>query len=150
MAPHLPCGGVTIDEDGEMEVAMGGDTKEQSVQLNDIGQIALTVRDLGRAKDFYQNTLGMTFLFDAGTMAFFQCGTIRLMIGLSEEPVAIGGTILYFKVPDIQKIHDVLKGRGVALVQPPHLVARMPDHELWIAFLKDPEGNTLGLMSEVR
>jgi len=110
----------------------------------------LTVRDLARAKDFYQKTLGMRFLFDAGTMAFFQCGAVRLMIGLSEEAVPIGGTILYFKVSDIQRVHAVLKGHGVAFTQPPHLVARMPDHELWIAFLKDPEGNTLGLMSEVR
>jgi methylmalonyl-CoA/ethylmalonyl-CoA epimerase len=130
-----------------MEVAMSG---VDSVQLDDIGQIALTVRDLGRAKDFYQSTLGMRFLFDAGTMAFFQCGAIRLMIGLSEQPVPIGGTILYFKVPDIQKVHGVLIEKGVEFVQPPHLVARMPDHELWMAFLKDTEGNTLGLMSEVR
>jgi methylmalonyl-CoA/ethylmalonyl-CoA epimerase len=126
------------------------DGSGNSVQLNEIGQIALTVRDLARAKDFYQNTLGMRFLFDAGTMAFFQCGAIRLMIGLSEEAGPIGGTILYFKVADIQKMHSVLVGQGVGFVQPPHLVARMPDHELWIAFLKDPEGNTLGLMSEVR
>jgi methylmalonyl-CoA/ethylmalonyl-CoA epimerase len=131
-----------------MEAAMS--ESENSVQLNDIGQIALTVRDLGRAKDFYQNTLGMRFLFDAGTMAFFQCGAIRLMIGLSEEAVPIGGTILYFKVSDIQKVHGDLMEKGVAFVQPPHLVARMPDHELWMAFLKDPEGNTLGLMSEMR
>jgi methylmalonyl-CoA/ethylmalonyl-CoA epimerase len=123
---------------------------EIRVQLNDIGQIALTVRDLARAKDFYQNTLGMSFLFDAGTMAFFQCGSIRLMIGSSEETVPIGGTILYFRVSDIQRVHGVLAGKGVDFIQPPHLVARMPDHELWMAFLKDPEGNTLGLMSEVR
>jgi methylmalonyl-CoA/ethylmalonyl-CoA epimerase len=123
---------------------------EISVQLNDIGQIALTVRDLARAKDFYQNTLGMRFLFDAGTMAFFQCGSIRLMIGSSEEAVPVGGTILYFKVSDIQNVHGVLAGKGVDFIQPPHLVARMPDHELWMAFLKDSEGNTLGLMSEVR
>jgi methylmalonyl-CoA/ethylmalonyl-CoA epimerase len=123
---------------------------EISVQLNDIGQIALTVRDLARAKDFYRNTLGMKFLFDAGTMAFFQCGSIRLMIGLSEETVPVGGTILYFRVADIQKVYRVLEARGIGFIQPPHLVARMPDHELWIGFLKDPEGNTLGLMSEVR
>jgi methylmalonyl-CoA/ethylmalonyl-CoA epimerase len=131
-----------------METAMS--ESENSVQLNDIGQIALTVRDLGRAKGFYQNTLGMRFLFDAGTMAFFQCGAIRLMIGLSEDAVPIGGTILYFKVSDIQKVHATLIEEGVVFLQPPHLVARMPDHELWIAFLNDPEGNTLGLMSEVR
>jgi methylmalonyl-CoA/ethylmalonyl-CoA epimerase len=136
----------------EMEVVMNTDTQSsgQTVQLTDIGQIALTVRDLGRAKNFYQNTLGMRFLFDAGTMAFFQCGEIRLMIGLSEESAAIGGTILYFKVPDIQAVHGVLKNQGVTFVQVPHLVARMPDHDLWMAFLKDTEGNTLGLMSEVR
>src|SRR5271168_1700644 len=120
---------------------------ENSVQLNDIGQIGLTVRDLARAKNFYRTTLGMKFLFDAGTMAFFQCGAIRLMIGVAEESVAIGGTILYFRVSDLQKVHGVLKDRGVEFVQPPHLVARMPDHELWMAFLKDTEGNTLGLMS---
>jgi len=122
---------------------------ESNVQLNDIGQIGLTVRDLTRAKDFYQNTLGMRLLFDAGSMAFFQCGSIRLMIGLSEEAVPIGGTILYFRVQDIQKVHGELKEKGVDFVQPPHLVGRMPDHELWMAFLKDPEGNTLALMSEV-
>jgi methylmalonyl-CoA/ethylmalonyl-CoA epimerase len=122
---------------------------EISVQLNDIGQIALTVRDLARAKDFYQNTLGLRFLFDAGTMAFFQCGVVRLMIGLSEETAAIGGTVLYFKVQDLPNVHSELAGQGVEFVQPPHLVARMPDHELWLAFLKDSEGNTLGLMSEV-
>lgn len=120
------------------------------IQLNDIGQIGLTARDLGRAKDFYQQTLGMKFLFDAGTMAFFQCGGVRLMIGLADEAVAIGGIILYFRVTEIERVHAGLKSKGVEFVQPPHLVARMPDHELWMAFLKDSEGNTLGLMSEVR
>lgn len=124
-------------------------TKRQSVQLNEIAQIALTVRDLERAKNFYQNTLGMKFLFDAGTMAFFQCGAIRLMIGLSEETVSIGGTILYFKVEDIEKVHRMLVDRGVEFVQAPHLIARMPSHDLWMSFLKDTEGNTLGMMSEV-
>jgi methylmalonyl-CoA/ethylmalonyl-CoA epimerase len=124
-------------------------SRSSDVHLNEIGQIALTVRDLARARDFYQNTLGMKFLFDAGTMVFFQCGTVRLMIGLSEEPSPIGGTILYFKVPDLQGVHDGLKERGVVFVQPPHLVAKMQDHDLWMAFLKDPEGNTVGLMSEV-
>ena len=122
---------------------------QQAVQLNDIGQIALTVSDLARAKDFYQNILGMRFLFDAGTMAFFQCGAIRLMIGVSKEAVVGSGTILYFKVQDIQAVYGALKEKGAELVDEPHLVARMPDHDLWLVFLKDPDGNTLGLMSEV-
>jgi len=126
------------------------ETTEDGVHLNDIGQIALTVRDLARAKDFYQKTLGMKFLFDAGPMAFFQCGAVRLMIGSSEEAAPIGGTILYFKVDDIQSTYAALKDKGVTFVDAPHLIAKMPDHELWMVFLKDPEGNTLGLMSEVR
>jgi methylmalonyl-CoA/ethylmalonyl-CoA epimerase len=120
-----------------------------AVHLDNIGQIALTVSDLARSKEFYQNILGMKFLFDAGTMAFFQCGTIRLMIGTSPEPVSSGGTILYFTVHDIQGTHTLLKDQGVVFLHEPHLVAKMPDHDLWMAFLKDPDDNTLGLMSEI-
>ena len=118
------------------------------VHLNDIGQIALTVQNLEEAKRFYQDILGMQFLFDAGQMAFFQCGTVRLMIGISESPAG-GGTILYFRVSDLQGVHLALKNQGVRFLQEPHLVARMKSHDLWLAFLKDPAGNTLGLMSEV-
>jgi methylmalonyl-CoA/ethylmalonyl-CoA epimerase len=126
------------------------ETLEQyEVHLNEIGQIGLTVRDLARAKDFYGKTLGMTFLFDAGTMAFFRCGSIRLMLGLGEKEAPIGGTVLYFKVENLEAIHEVLTEAGVAFEQPPHLVARMQSHDLWMAFLNDPDGNALGLMSEV-
>jgi methylmalonyl-CoA/ethylmalonyl-CoA epimerase len=122
------------------------------VQFECIGQIALTVRDLAESKRFYQETLGMKFLFDAGSMAFFQCGTVRLMLGLGEKQAENGGgsgTILYFKVAEIEAVCAVLKAQGVEFVQNAHLVARMPDHDLWMAFVKDPSGNVLGLMSEV-
>ena len=118
------------------------------VHLNDIAQIALTVQDLPRALAFYRDVLGMQFLFEAGNMAFFQCGPVRLMIGASDKPAG-GGSIVYFRVPDIQAAAGFLKVQGVALVQEPHLVARMKSHDLWLAFLNDPDGNTLGLMSEV-
>jgi methylmalonyl-CoA/ethylmalonyl-CoA epimerase len=121
-----------------------------AIHLDSIGQIALTVRDLAESKRFYQETLGMTFLFDAGSMVFFQCGSIRLMIGLAEKPVTPEGTIIYFRVDKIEAVCAGLKSKGVEFVQDAHLVARMPDHDLWMAFVKDPSGNTLGLMSEVR
>lgn len=121
----------------------------QPVHLSEIGQVALTVRDTARAKDFYQNTLGMQFLFEAGTMAFFQCGTVRLMVGASEKAISNESTILYFRVSDIHTVHAGLQNRGVSIVQEPHLVARMKSHDLWISFLKDPDGNTLALMSEM-
>jgi methylmalonyl-CoA/ethylmalonyl-CoA epimerase len=121
----------------------------QSVHLSEIGQVALTVRDTARAKDFYQHTLGMQLLFEAGTMVFFQCGTVRLMIGASEKAVSNEGTILYFRVSEIHTVHAELKNRGVLILQEPHLVARMKSHDLWISFLKDPDGNSLALMSEI-
>ncbi len=119
------------------------------IQLECIGQIALTVRDLAESKRFYQETLGMKFLFDADSMVFFQCGTVRLMIGLSKKPVTPEGTIVYFRVAEIEAICAALKVHGVEFVQDAHLVAKMPEYDLWMAFLKDPSGNTLGLMSEV-
>jgi len=120
-----------------------------AVHIRELGQVALTVRDLARAKRFYRDLLGMTFLFDAGTMAFFQCGAVRLMLGLAEKPVTPAGTILYFKLDDIHAAHTSLLTEGVTFLQAPHLVAKMPDHDVWMAFIEDTEGNTLGLMSEL-
>ncbi len=123
--------------------------ESSAVRLDSIGQIALTVSDLVESKRFYQGILGMKFLFDAGTMAFFQCGQIRLVLGLAETPLTPAGTVLYFRVPSIEAVAATLIAKGVEFLQPPHLVVRMPDHDLWMAFLKDPSGNALGLMSEV-
>lgn len=125
------------------------DLAPSTVSLETIGQIAITVDDLARARDFYQNTLGMKFLFDAGHLAFFKCGEIRLMLTTAENPEPRGGTILYFKIADIHATHAALKGRGVSFIDEPHLIARMPDHDLWMVFLKDPDGNIFGLMCEI-
>ena len=60
------------------------------------------------------------------------------------------GSILYFNVSDIDASHADLEGRGVEFRDKPHLIAKMPDHELWMAFFGDGEGNTLALMCEKR
>ena len=120
-----------------------------AIGLEKIGQIALTVDDLPRARDFYQNTLGMRFLFDAGNLAFFKCGDIRLMLSTPDKPGPRGGTILYFHVSDIHATYAILQQRGVALIDKPHLIAKMPDHDLWMVFLNDSESNTLGIMCEI-
>ena len=122
---------------------------EGLVHLNEIGQIAITVQDLARAKEFYRDVLGMKFLFDAGPLCFFQCGSIRLMVTVPEKPVACGGTILYFRVNDIHETHRALLQKGAKFVDTPHLIAKMPDHDLWMTFLKDPDENLLGLMCEM-
>lgn len=126
------------------------DVAQAVVNLDKIGQIAITVDDLARAKNFYQNTLGMKHLFDAGNLSFFQCGEIRLMLDKLEDPGPRGGTILYYKVNDIQATCAALKSRGAAFIDDPHLIAKMPDHDLWMVFLKDTEDNTIGIMCEVR
>jgi methylmalonyl-CoA/ethylmalonyl-CoA epimerase len=119
-----------------------------AISLEKIGQIAITVDDLARARDFYQNTLGMKFLFDAGTLVFFKCGDIRLMLSTPEKPAPRGGTILYFQVGDIHATYTTLKQHGVRFIDEPHLIAKMPDHDLWMVFLHDTESNTIGIMCE--
>ena len=119
--------------------------------LSVIGQIAITVGDVARAVAFYRDTLGIRLLFQAPpNLAFFDCGGVRLMLTPVEKPGESYSSILYFKVPDIQAAFGTLQERGVAFEQEPHLVARMPDHELWMAFFRDPNRNVLALMSEVR
>jgi methylmalonyl-CoA/ethylmalonyl-CoA epimerase len=127
----------------ETETAAG-----ETVVLQDIAQIALTVQDLEEAKAFYRDVLELRFLFDAGKMSFFQCGPVRLMIGEGEQKSVQEGTIVYFRVADLTATAHTLRSGGVRFVQEPHLVARMKSHDLWLAFFKDPAGNNLGLMSE--
>src|SRR5215471_17837299 len=119
--------------------------------LSRIGQIGIGVKDLGRAVAFYRDTLGMTFLFQVPNLAFFDCGGVRLMLSPPERPdLDHPASILYYKVDDLNQAYATLRERGAEFVDKPHLIAQMPDHDLWMAFLKDAEGNTLGLMSEVR
>jgi methylmalonyl-CoA/ethylmalonyl-CoA epimerase len=118
--------------------------------LTKIGQIALSVRDMDRAVRFYRDSLGMRFLFQAPNVAFFDCDGIRLMLGQNEKPEQTpSGTILYYRVQAIHEAFDTLRQRGVDVVRPPHLVAKLPAHDLWMAFLRDPDENIFGLMCEV-
>ena len=119
--------------------------------LRQIGQIAVNAKDVARATAFYRDVLGLKLLFQAGpSLSFFDCGGIRLMITVPEAEFDHPSTILYYKVDDIRASYESLKARGAEFRDEPHLLAKMPDHELWMTFLEDSEGNTLGLMSEVR
>ncbi len=115
-----------------------------------IGQIAIIVHDVPKAVTFYRDSLGLKLLFEMPRMAFFDCGGVRLMLGIPETPeFDHPSSILYFKVPDLRETHQTLTARGVEFVAPLHLIAKMPDHELWMAFFRDLDGNTLALMSEL-
>jgi predicted enzyme related to lactoylglutathione lyase len=118
--------------------------------LSRIGQIFINVHDLARAVTFYRDSLGMKFLFEVPRMAFFDCGGVRLMLGLADRPeFDHPASILYYRVDDIEAAHAALVSRGVVFSAKPHVVARMPTFVLWLAEFRDSEGNNLALMSEV-
>lgn len=120
--------------------------------LSEIGQIAITVSDVAKAIAYYRDVLGLAVLFEAGpNLAFLAAGPVRLMLSTPQGHGAPGAnSILYFKVEDIEATHAAIVARGSASERPPQLTAKLPDHELWIGFLRDPDGNLIGLMEEKR
>ena len=117
--------------------------------LGPLGQIALNVTDLAAAIEFYRDRLGLKLLMEFPGLAFFDLAGIRLMLSAQGEGI-IGGSAHYFKVADLPACHTELAARGVDFQTGPQRVARLPDHDLWMAFFRDPSGNQLALMSEVR
>lgn len=118
--------------------------------LDGIGQIAVPVKDLTRAKTFYRDTLGLPFLFETDKMAFFDCQGVRLMLARPEKPeFDHPASIIYYRVRNIEDSAAALKARGVEFMADPHVVARLPAHDLWMAFLRDPEGNVFAIMADV-
>ncbi len=117
-----------------------------------LGQIALTVGDVARATVFYRDVLGLRFLFSAGpNLAFLAAGDVRLMLSTPQGHGEPGkNSVLYFKVTDVVATHAAIVARGAKDERAPQLTARMPDHELWIGFVRDPDGNLVGLMEEKR
>jgi len=124
----------------------------EGVGISRIGQIQIGTRDVERAAAFYENVLGLKLLFKAPPgLAFFDCGGVRLMLDHPEKPeFDHASSILYFAVPDIHAAHAKLKTQNVKFEDEPHLIARMPDHDLWMTFFRDSEDNVMALMSEVK
>lgn len=120
------------------------------VKVTEIGQIALTVSDIPSALHFYRDILGLKYLFEAGpNLAFLMAGDIRIMLTHPENEFIPGrSSTLYFKVKNVDSAQAEFIARGAIKEGEPHLVATMPDHELWMAFLRDPDGNLVGLMEE--
>lgn len=118
----------------------------------DIGQIALVVSDVAKATLFYRDVLGLKFLFPAGpNLAFLAAGSVRIMLTTPQGHGEAGkNSILYFKVTDVSSVHAAIVARGATNERAPQLTAKMPDHELWIGFVRDPDGNLVGLMEEKR
>ena len=122
-----------------------------SFKVDCIGQIAIAVTDIKRSTNFYRNTLGLILLFEAPPgLAFFDCGGIRLMLTTLQGKKADHNTsVIYYKVNDINQATIDLKCQGVTFIQEPQLTAKMPDHELWMGFIRDPDENLIGIMAEL-
>jgi methylmalonyl-CoA/ethylmalonyl-CoA epimerase len=125
-------------------------TATMNIGISRVGQIAINARDIDRATAFYRDKLGLPLLFTAGKLAFFDCGGVRLMLDVAEKPeFDHPSSILYFSVPDIAAAHSQMLASGVRFEDEPHVIAKMPDHDLWMTFFRDSEQNLLALMSEV-
>ena len=120
--------------------------------LSEIGQIAIIVGDVAKTTAFYRDVLGLKFLFPAGpNVAFLAAGSVRIMLTTPQGAGTVGkNSILYFKVAEIAATHAAIVARGAEAASQPRMIAKMPDHELWMAAVRDPEGNVIELMSEVR
>jgi predicted enzyme related to lactoylglutathione lyase len=122
-----------------------------STSLTGILQVAITVKEIDRATAFYRDVLGLSVLMTGPNMAFFNCGGVRLYLSCGEGSQQSGSSsFLYFRTSDITAFLADAKARNVSIHQEPNVIARMPDHDLWLMWIKDSEGNLLGIMEERR
>ncbi|MEM9774729.1 MAG: VOC family protein [Chloroflexota bacterium] len=116
-----------------------------------IGQIGITVSNVEKVFPFYKDILEIPFLFSAGPqLAFLQAGDTRIMLSeaLGSNTAPGKNSILYLRADDIETSYEKMVEKGATAERGPELAAKMPDHELWLAFLRDPDGNLVGLMEE--
>ena len=115
-----------------------------------IGQVAVVCKDVARGSAFYRDVLGLRHLFDAPpSLSFFDCGGVRLMLTTVERPEDDhAGSMLYFFVTDIEGVQRDLTAKGVQFLEQPHLIARLPDRDVWLTAFNDSEGNPMGIMEE--
>lgn len=118
--------------------------------LQSIGQIHISAKDFNRARAFYKDVLRLPMLFDVPEqkMAFFDCGGVRLYLGVPSSPEYAANSFLYYRVSDIEAAHQSLLEAGVQFLHEPRLVHRAQDHELWMAGFQDSEGNYAQIMEE--
>ena len=120
----------------------------QDSDITEIAQIAVNVHDLERATGFYRDVLGLPLVLQAPRLAFFRCGSVRIMLSRPDRPeFDHPASILYYRVADIEGAHARLKTR-VVFEEAPRCVHRDSHHELWLALFHDPEGNPIALFCE--
>ena len=111
-------------------------------------QVAQHAEDLGRARAFYADLLGIgpSATYDPPGLVFFDLGGVRLLLDRG-APSALH----YLRVDDIEATVERLRGSGVHVESEPHVIFGHDDDTLgpagtdeWMAFIKDSEGNLVG------
>jgi catechol 2,3-dioxygenase-like lactoylglutathione lyase family enzyme len=113
-----------------------------------IGQLHISVTDLDRSIAFYRDVLGLAHLFSVPGMAFLQAGEVRLYLSRPEDERFRSRPVVYYRVGDVDAAYAEVTGRGAPSASRPHVVHRDETHELWMAFVSDPDGTPVGLMEE--
>ena len=120
------------------------------LRLGPIGQICRSVRDIRESESWYRETLGLQHLHTSGNLALFDCGGTRLLLTQADEP-SVAESLLYFRVPHVERAHEELKRRGVQFINAPYLLhTHSNGTEEWMAVFNDPDGRPLAIMSQVK
>ena len=119
--------------------------------MSRVVQIAQHAEDLDRAAAFYEKLLGRppTAKFDPPGLLFFVLGDTRLLLERSAPSATV-----YLEVEDVPQRIDELRADGVTIEAEPHVIFRHEDdrlgpagHDEWMGFIRDSEGNLVGLVS---
>lgn len=115
-------------------------------------QIAQRAEDLDRAARFYADLLGSepSASFDPPGLVFFDLEGVRLLLDR-----AAPSALHYLAVSDIDVAVARLRDQGVTIDTEPHVIFGHADDTLgpagkdeWQAFVRDSEGNLVGLVEQ--
>lgn len=113
----------------------------------------IPVTDLARAKDFYQNKLGLSLVTEKPAGITFKAGDGSSLHLYKRGPSKADHTLASFTVDDVEKVVDELTAKGIVFEQYDFpglktnekgiaIVAGEGEKAAWI---KDPDGNILGI-----
>jgi len=126
-------------------------TAADTLEITGVGQIAINCHDVKRATEFYRDKLGLRMLYEFPGLAFFDCGGVRLMLTKPETAeLDHPSSIIYYRVADIHQASRAIADKGVQIENEPRMIARMPDHDLWLSNVRDTEGNIIAFMAEMK
>ena len=113
-------------------------------------QVGIHAEDLNRAEDFYRRLLGEPPIarFEPPGLLFFDLDGTRLLLDIGAP-----ASLLYLQVDDVHATIEGLRADGVHVEHEPHFIYQHEDDTLgpsgmqeWHAFVRDPEGNLVGLV----